>query len=64
MATLLNTKQKKDIEVFLPNFEEKKFIKEAIDEKIWTLKAKEFFKITEKIRRGLIKNGYSAEQLI
>lgn len=39
MATLLNTKQKKEIEVFLPNFEEKKFIKETIDEKIRALKA-------------------------
>lgn len=49
MATLLNTKQKKEIEVFLPNFEERKFIKEAIDEKICS---------------GLIKNGYSPEQMI
>jgi hypothetical protein len=64
MSDILTLRQKKELKEILPDFEEKRFIKEAVESKIKTLKGLEFFVISEKIRKGLEKKGYSVKEIL
>lgn len=64
MPTLLDPKIRKEIKKFAPGISEEAFIKDAIEKKIKALKAAEFYRISEEIRKGLIKRGYSPEDIV
>lgn len=64
MSTILSLKEKKELNELLPDFDEETFIKEAVSDKIRTLKGLIFLSISEEIRKNLIKQGYSIEQLV
>jgi len=64
MDKILTPEQKKELSEIMPDLKEKVFIKKAIAEAIQSLKAAMFFDISEKIRRGMKKEGYSLEKLL
>lgn len=64
MSTILSVKEKKELKELLPDFDEETFIKEAVSDKIRTMKGLIFLSISEEIRKNLIKQGYSIEQLV
>lgn len=61
---ILSLKEKKELKEILPDFNEEKFIKEAVKAKIKVLKGAEFFMISEKIKKGLVKKGLLAKTLV
>jgi len=64
MSDILTLKEKKEIKEIFPDIDEKTFVKKAVEEKIRTAKAREFFVISEKVRAGLKKRGYSTKGVL
>ena len=64
MSDILTFKEKKEIKEIFPDIDEKTFVKKAIEEKIRAAKAREFFVISEKVRKGLKDRGYSLKDLV
>lgn len=64
MSTILSVKEKKELKELLPDFDEEIFIKEAVSDKIRTMKGLIFLSISEEIRKNLLKQGYSIDQLV
>ena len=64
MSDILTLKEKKEIKEIFPDIDEKTFIKKAVEEKIRTAKAREFFVISEKIRKGLKDRGYFIKDIL
>lgn len=64
MSDILTLKEKKEIKEIFPDIDEKTFVRKAVEEKIKTLKAREFFVISEKIRKGLKDRGYFIKDIL
>ena len=64
MSDILTLEEKEEIKEILPDIDEETFIRKAVKEKIRTLKAREFFVISEKVRKGLKERGYSTKDIL
>ena len=64
MSDILTLEEKKEIKEIFPDIDEKTFIRKAVEEKIRTYKAREFFVISEKVRKGLKERGYSTKDIL
>lgn len=64
MSDILTLKEKKEIKEIFPDIDEKTFVKKAIEEKLRIAKARKFFVISEKVRKGLADRGHSIKNLL
>ncbi|MDI6654370.1 MAG: hypothetical protein QME59_00595 [Candidatus Hydrothermarchaeota archaeon] len=63
MAVNVRKNLREFIEVFGYKNEDE-FVKEAVEDKILSLKRKTFFEITDKVRNSLIKKGISEREIL
>ena len=64
MSDILTLKEKREIKEIFPDIDEETFVRKAVEEKIRAAKAREFFVISEKVRTGLKKRGFSIKDVL
>lgn len=61
---VLEPKFKKELKKLAPELDEEEFVREAVEEKILSLKKERFLKLSSKLKTALKKSGYSKEDVL